>query len=81
MIEDRYTLTDLPQIGESYHEVDWFVPKNKTTFIRSFSHIFKGDGRDYKIIAAGAAFKTHEAAERNKYAVYKALTGREWGKE
>ena len=80
-MEDRYTLTDLPKIGESYHEVDWFVPKDKTPFIRSFSHIFKGDGKDYKIIAAGAAFKTQEAAERNKYAVYKELTGKEWGNE
>ena len=60
-MEDRYTLTDLPKIGESYHEVDWFIPKGKTPFIRPFSHIFKGDGRDYKIIAAGVAFKTKDA--------------------
>lgn len=79
MIEDRYTLTDLPKIGESYHEVDWFVPTVGSLFIRSLS--FRGTGRDYKIIAAGAAFKTKKAAEKNKYAVFKALTGKEWGKK
>ena len=62
-MEDRYTLTDLPEVGEWYYAVEWFTYTYPA------------------LIAAGMAFKTHEAAERNKYAVYKALTGKEWGKE
>lgn len=33
---------------------------------------------DYRIIASVTAFKTTEAAEREKYNVYKGLTGKEW---
>lgn len=75
-MEDRYTLTDLPEMGELYCYIRW---TELTLYVDDAN--FYCDVVDYACIAAGIAFKTHEAAERNKYAVYKALTGREWGKE
>ncbi len=74
-MEDRYTLTDLPEMGEWYYLIFW--PSDFST-LDCMDFRFTASGGDYALIAAGMAFKTQEAAERNKYAVYKALTGKEW---
>ena len=84
-MEDRYTLTDLPGECEKYYTIDWYVDAVTETLEHSNLQVifrrFWGSALDHALIASGVAFKTQEAAERNKYAVYKALTGREWGKE
>ena len=84
-MEDRYTLTDLPEVGEWYYAVEWFTYtypegfENREVITRRAT--FDGSAYGYAFIASGMAFKTKKAAENNKYAVYKALTGKEWGKE
>ena len=89
-MEDRYTLTDLPEIFTAYYVVDWhslIFAKGLKDFdgegyeLTTCGVIFAENAGDYSRIAAGMAFKTQEAAERNKYAVYKALTGKEWKRE
>ncbi len=84
-MEDRYTLADLPGELEKYYTIDWYVDAVTETLEHSNLQVtfrrFWGSALDHAPIASGVAFKTQEAAERNKYAVYKALTGKEWGKE
>ena len=84
-MEDRYTLTDLPGECEKYYTIDWYVDAVTETLEHSNLQVifrrFWGSALDHALIASGVAFKTQEAAERNKYAVYKALTGKDWGKE
>ena len=84
-MEDRYTLTDLPGECEKYYTIDWYVDAVTETLEHSNLQVifrrFWGSALDHALIASGVAFKTQEAAERNKYAVYKALTGKEWGNE
>ena len=75
-MEDRYTLTDLPEVEELY----WYIRWTELALYIDYAN-FYCDSVDYSRIAAGMAFKTQEAAERNKYAVYKALTGKEWKRE
>ena len=76
------TLTDLPGECEKYYTIDWYVDAVTETLEHSNLQVtfrrFWGSALDHALIASGVAFKTQEAAERNKYAVYKALTGKEW---
>lgn len=81
-MEDKYTLEDLPVMGEAYYEIGWNIDFISGTFEQSDLSVetrwFGADSRDYLTIAAGVAFKTAEAAEKNKYAVYERLTGVKW---
>ena len=87
-MEDRYTLTDLPEIFTAYYVVDWhslIFAKGLKDFdgegyeLTTCGVIFAENAGDYSRIAAGMALKPQEAAERNKYAVYKALAGQGMG--
>lgn len=83
-MEDRYTLLDLPDVFDAYYTVQWHTSieddEPRHTLIHVERHEFIGDTADYAFIAAGMAFKTKEAAERNKYVAYKELIGKEYGK-
>ena len=72
MNNEKYTLASLPLRGFTYYYVTWTKRE-----IRVISRVFRAEATDYRIIASGAAFKTAEAAEREKYNVYTALTGKE----
>lgn len=73
MINERYTLAKLPLRGLPY----CYVTRNKLE-LRVVSRVFRAEAIDYRIIASGTAFKTAEAAEREKYNVYNGLRGKEW---
>lgn len=85
--EDRYSLTDMPQISDVYYIVDWDLtsvvndPRKKDDGPISRMVIFRSNPADYAAISAGMAFKTKEAADRNKYTVFKEIIGEEWGNE
>ena len=82
-MEDRYTLLDLPKVLDVYYVTQWHTSiedgEPRHTLIHVERHEFIGDTADYAFIATGMAFKTKEAAERNKYVVYKELVGKKWG--
>lgn len=73
MINEKYTLAKLPLRGSTYYYVTWTKRE-----IRVISRVFTADAFDYRVIASGAAFVDCKTAEREKYNVYKALTGKEW---
>lgn len=62
-----------PKIGDGYWTVEWFRGTLSTTY---YTH--EGDTLDYLLIKQGLAFRTQGEAEKNKYKVYKELTGKEW---
>lgn len=80
MNNEMYTLKDLPKIGDAYYFVAWDTDLNgniiSDLYIRE--ETFIADSIDFPCIGLGTAFKTYEAAEREKYNVYKGLTGKEW---
>ena len=75
MNNEKYTLASLPLRGQRYFYVTWDKNKHELGIIK---RTFIDSVTDYRIIASGTAFKTAEVAEREKYNVYTALTGKEW---
>lgn len=80
MNNERYTLKDLPKIGDAYYFVAWDTDYsgNIISDLDVISEIFTADSFDFQCIGAGTAFKTAGAVEREKYNVYKGLAGKEW---
>ena len=80
MYKEMYTLKDLPEIGEKYYFIFWETDYNGSVVsdIGVRRETFIADSFDFSYIRADMAFKTAEAAEREKYNVYTALTGKEW---
>lgn len=78
---ERYTLMDMPVIGDEYYFVAWDTDRSSGNIISDLyikEETFIADSFDFPHIVSGTAFKTREAAEREKYNVYKKLTGKEW---
>lgn len=80
MNNEIYTLTDMPVIGDTYYFVAWDTDFSgniiSDLYIRE--ETFIADSINFPCIGSGMAFKTYEAAEQEKYNVYKKLTGKEW---
>ncbi|MCI5892923.1 MAG: hypothetical protein MRZ66_05935 [Clostridiales bacterium] len=74
MNNEKYTLASLPLRGQRYFYVTW----DKKRGVIVISRVFSADAFDYRAVKSEVAFKTAEAAEREKYNVYTALTGKEW---
>lgn len=80
MINEKYTLMDMPVIGDTYYSVAWDTDYSGDIIsdLDVVEETFTADSFDVKHIDSGMAFKTAEAAEREKYNVYKRLTRKDW---
>ena len=73
MINEKYTLAKLPLRGQPYYYVTWDSKELKV-----IHRTFTAGAFDYRAVASGTAFVDEKTAEREKYNVYKALTGDKW---